>query len=62
MKKIANYVSPDIKVCDYISRNGYCIEMDPDITTSGQLGKEDNTEFEPEETNETNYKRSVWDD
>lgn len=61
MKKV-EYVNPQIKVCDYLSRNGYCIEGDPDIETSDQLGKEATVEEEPEADSQELYKRSVWDD
>jgi hypothetical protein len=64
MNEKKEYLHPQVKVCDYISRNGYCVDWDPNITGSDQLGKEDHTaEFEPETpTDESSYKRSVWDD
>lgn len=53
-----------IKVCDYISRNGYCIELNPDVSTGGQLGKEAQLDFNEDDatTQQLPIQHSVWDE
>ena len=58
------YLCPMIKVCDYISRNGYCIEIDPGVTGSLQLGKEAQMDFNEDDaaTQQLPIQHSVWDE
>lgn len=58
------YLRPMIKVCDYISRNGYCMEIDPGVSTEGQLGKEAQMDFNEDDaaTEQLPIQRSVWDE
>lgn len=57
------YTAPTIKVCDYIARYRLMDDVDPGITTSQALGKENDRSFEEyEEAAQPDIRRSVWDD
>ena len=65
MKKQMNnreYQMPQIKVCDYLSKNELMIGIG-DGSTPENLGKENDRSFEEyEEAAQPDIRRSVWDD